>query len=64
MLNGERGSGFIAVDGERLDPCFTDRGIQSVGFAALHPGQRVAFIVAPDPRNANRLRAERIRPIG
>ena len=64
MLNGERGSGCIAVDGERLDPYFTDRGVQSVGFAALQPGQRVAFIVAPDPHNANRLRAERIRPIG
>jgi CspA family cold shock protein len=61
-LRGDKGFGFIRVDGsdDDSDVFFHRTAVASDGFDALEQGQRVSFEVQPDPRDPRRSRAENV----
>ena len=59
-FNGEKGFGFIAVDGGGPDVFVHYSAIESSGFRSLDEGQRVEFTVA---QGAKGPQATQIRPI-
>jgi cold shock protein len=58
-FNGEKGFGFIAVDGGGADVFVHYSTIQSTGYRSLEEGQRVEFetIQGPKGPQADRVRA-------
>ena len=59
-LNGEKGYGFIAVDGGGSDVFVHFSAIESTGYKSLDEGQRVEFETTQGPRGQQ---AEKVRPI-
>jgi CspA family cold shock protein len=59
-FNGEKGYGFIAVDGGGSDVFVHFRAIESTGYKSLGGGQRVEFETTQGPRGQQ---AEKVRPI-
>jgi CspA family cold shock protein len=59
-FNGEKGYGFIAVDGGGSDVFVHFRAIESTGYKSLGEGQRVEFETTQGPRGQQ---AEKVRPI-
>ena len=49
-LTGDRGFGFIAVDGEREEYFFHMSAVQGTHFDSLREGQRVEFTTERDTR--------------
>jgi CspA family cold shock protein len=60
-ISRERGYGFIAVDGESATVYFYRDAVAGQAFDAFQEGQRVEFIITPDPLKTDRMRAEDIR---
>jgi cold shock CspA family protein len=60
-LHSARGYGFIAVDGESAPVYFQQEDIEQGIFTTLRKGQRVEFIITPDPLKTDRMRAEDVR---
>ncbi len=61
IINQERGYGFIAVDGESATVYFYRDAVVGQVFDAFQEGQRVEFIITPDPLKTDRMRAEEVR---
>jgi CspA family cold shock protein len=59
-FNGEKGFGFIEVDGGGADVFVHFSAIESTGFRSLDEGQRVEFDTARGPKG---LQAEKVRAI-
>jgi cold shock protein len=59
-FNGEKGYGFIAVDGGGSDVLVHFSAIESTGDKSLDEGQRVEFETTQGPRGQQ---AEKVRPI-
>jgi CspA family cold shock protein len=59
-FNGEKGYGFIAVDGGGSDVFVHFSAIESTGYKSLDEGQRVEFETTQGPRGQQ---AEKVRPI-
>ena len=59
-FNGDKGYGFIAVDGGGSDVFVHFSAIESSGFRSLDEGQRVEFETTQGPRGQQ---AEKVRPI-
>jgi CspA family cold shock protein len=59
-FNGEKGYGFIAVDGGGADVFVHYSAIESSGYRSLDEGQRVEFDTTQGPRGAQ---ADKVRPI-
>jgi cold shock protein len=59
-FNGEKGFGFIAVDGGGPDVFVHYTAIESSGYRALDEGQRVEFDTTQGPKGAQ---ADRVRAI-
>lgn len=62
-IRDDRGFGFIAPDGEDKDIFFHSSAVEDRQFDQLREGQRVEFEAGADPRDPQRQRAERVRPI-
>ncbi|HET8627762.1 MAG TPA: cold shock domain-containing protein [Thermomicrobiales bacterium] len=60
-MRDDRGYGFIAPDGGSADIFFHSNDVEQPTFDELREGQRVEFVAGPDPRNAQRQRAEHVR---
>jgi CspA family cold shock protein len=59
-FNGEKGFGFIAVDGGGADVFVHYSAIQTTGYRALEEGQRVEFETTQGPKG---LQAANVRAI-
>ena len=59
-FDGEKGYGFIAVDGGGSDVFVHFSAIESTGYKSLDEGQRVEFETTQGPRGQQ---AEKVRPI-
>jgi CspA family cold shock protein len=59
-FNGEKGYGFIAVDGGGSDVFVHYSSIDSTGYRSLDEGQRVEFDTTPGPKGPQ---AANVRPI-
>jgi CspA family cold shock protein len=59
-FNGEKGFGFIAVDGGGADVFVHYSAIESTGFRSLEEGQRVEFQTTQGPKGPQ---AEKVRGI-
>ena len=59
-FNGEKGFGFIAVDGGGPDVFVHYTAIESSGYRSLDEGQRVEFEVVQGPKGAQ---AANVAPI-
>jgi CspA family cold shock protein len=59
-FNGEKGYGFIAVDGGGSDVFVHFSAIESSGYRSLDEGQRVEFETTQGPRGQQ---AEKVRPL-
>ena len=59
-FNGEKGFGFIAVDGGGADVFVHYSAIKSTGYRSLDEGQRVEFETTSGPRG---LQADQVRAI-
>ena len=59
-FNGEKGFGFIEVDGGGADVFVHYSAIESSGYRSLDEGQRVEFDTTQGPRGAQ---ADKVRPI-
>jgi CspA family cold shock protein len=59
-FNGEKGYGFIAVDGGGSDVFVHFSAMESTGDKSLDEGQRVEFETTEGPRGQQ---AEKLRPI-
>jgi CspA family cold shock protein len=59
-FNGEKGYGFIAVDGGGSDVFVHFSAIESAGYKSLDEGQRVEFETTQGPRGQQ---AEKVRPL-
>ena len=61
-LVGDRGFGFIQAEGSSGDLFFHSSSVEGVPFDSMSEGQAVEFEEEPDPRDASRRRAVRVRP--
>jgi len=59
-FNGEKGFGFIAVDGGGADVFVHYRAIAPTGYRSLEEGQRVEFETTQGPKGPQ---AENVRPV-
>lgn len=60
-LMGNRGFGFIQVEGRSEDLFFHNSSVEGISFDAMTEGQAVEFEEEPDPRDPSRQRAVHVR---